>query len=171
MAAQAPKEIKALARIIDELDYYQILDVPREAQAPAIKLAYHATARKFHPDANRRLAAELQAAVSRIAKRVTEAYSVLRDPRRRKVYDEQLGADENDTRMRMAEAEAKVEKRATEELRGRTPNGRRYFALAQSDIARHDYAAATHNLQTALAFEGDNELFKQKLKEVRQLHR
>ncbi|UCE87812.1 MAG: hypothetical protein JSU66_08920, partial [Deltaproteobacteria bacterium] len=79
-----------------------------------------------------------------------------------------LRADPGEVRMRISDAEARAEKRATEELQGRTPNGRRYFTLAQSDIAKADYAAAARNLQTALAFESDNELFRRKLKEVRQ---
>ena len=49
----APGEILALARIIEELDYYQLLDVRRDAGAGEVKRAYHARSRNFHPDANR----------------------------------------------------------------------------------------------------------------------
>lgn len=168
MTLLAPTEIRALARIIDELDYYQILHLDRGAPQAAVKQAYHATARAFHPDANGHLEPAMARAVGRIAKRVTEAYSVLRDVRRRKVYDEQLGRGDAGLRMQIADAEKQAGRRATQELEGRTPNGRRYFGLARSDIERRDLSAALRNLQTALAFEPDNTLFQKKLAEVRE---
>jgi curved DNA-binding protein CbpA len=92
MSGMAPTEIKALARIIGELDYYQLLHLHRDAVAGEVKQAYHATSRAFHPDANRHLEPELRKAVTVIAKRITEAYSVLRNPRRRQAYDRRLEA-------------------------------------------------------------------------------
>ena len=94
MAELAPLEIRALAKIMDELDYYQILHLERDASASSVKQAYYATSRTFHPDANSHLETELLDDCSRISKRVTEAYSVLRDPRRRKSYDQRLQNDE-----------------------------------------------------------------------------
>ena len=61
----APGEILALARIIEELDYYQLLDVRRDAGAGEVKRAYHARSRNFHPDANRHLDGALRAASAR----------------------------------------------------------------------------------------------------------
>ena len=90
MSTMAPTEIKALARIVGELDYYQLLHLERGASPREIKKAYHASSRTFHPDANRHLGDDLQGAIAQIAKRVTEAYQVLRDPRRRQGYEEML---------------------------------------------------------------------------------
>ena len=53
MAVLAPAEIRALARVIDELDYYQILEISRKASTSELKRAYHASSRRFHPDAHR----------------------------------------------------------------------------------------------------------------------
>ena len=94
MSDLAPSEIQALARIVDELDYYQLMHVKRGASAREVKAAYYSTSRSFHPDANRHRGAELREAVATISKRVTEAYAVLRDPRRRQAYDRLL--DESD---------------------------------------------------------------------------
>ena len=83
MSSLPPTEIFALSRIVDELDYYQLMHVNRGASVREVKQAYYSTSRVFHPDANRHLDAELQNACALISKRITEAYAVLRDPRRR----------------------------------------------------------------------------------------
>lgn len=167
MASLPPAEILALSRLLDELSYYQLLELPDPGcSASELKQAYHGLARRFHPDAYRRHEEPVRAAVNRVAKRLTEAYSVLRDPRRRRAYDERLNAGTGGVRIQLAEAEAAAEK-SLEERTGSTPNGRRYFALAHSDIDRGDLAAATRNLQMAITFEPGNEYFKKKLEEVR----
>jgi curved DNA-binding protein CbpA len=166
----APTEIKALAKILDEIDYYQLIHVNRGASPTQVKQAYHATSRAFHPDANRHLSDDLQTALAKIAKRVTEAYSVLRDPRRRQAYDRRLDTGAG-MRMQLAEAQAEAGRQATEALQGRTREGRQYLNLALADLKRKDYLSAERNLRTALTFEPDNALFKEQLAAVRKLTR
>ncbi|MAX27064.1 MAG: hypothetical protein CMJ19_21425 [Phycisphaeraceae bacterium] len=67
-------------------DYYKTLGVDRKASADEIKRAYRALARKYHPDVNKQASAQEQ------FKKVTEAYEVLKDPDKRKRYD-QFGAN------------------------------------------------------------------------------
>ncbi len=165
MADLAPTEITALARIVDELDYYQLLHLERGVDARRVKKAYYATSRAFHPDANRHLSSDLQSAIGRIAKRVTEAYSVLRDPRRRRAYDRLLESGSG-VRMQLADAAAEAG-RESEERRGQTPQGRQYYQLASEDKRRGDPAAAIRNLQTALTFEPDNAHFRELLETLR----
>jgi DnaJ-class molecular chaperone len=63
-------------------DYYQILGVARGADEKAIRAAYRKLARQHHPDLN----PGDKAAEDRF-KEVNEAYEVLADPPRRKLYD------------------------------------------------------------------------------------
>jgi DnaJ-class molecular chaperone len=166
-APRTAAEIRALAGILEELDYYQVLEVPSDAPTSAVRSAYHQASRSFHPDAHRSAPPDVQVHVARIAKRLAEAYSVLRDPRRRQVYDRQLASDRSRLRMPLTEAEAQADRHRRETHEGRTPNGRRYFTLAKADLARGDRTAAERNLRTALTFEPDNERFRTLLAEVR----
>jgi curved DNA-binding protein len=65
-------------------DYYEVMDVSRTASADEIKRAYRKLARKFHPDVSKETNAEAK------FKELQEAYEVLKDPEKRKAYD-QLG--------------------------------------------------------------------------------
>ena len=165
MAGFAPSEIQALSRIIDELDYYQLIHVARGATARDVKKAYYTISRNFHPDANRHLDAELREAVGHISKRITEAYAVLRDPGRREAYDRML--EEGDgVRLQLAQAKTSAKKQAVEN-EGTTPQGRQYYNMAKTAMEQGDWDGAFRNLQTAVTFEPGNTFFKEKLEEAR----
>ena len=63
-------------------DYYGILGVEPSAGDAEIKTAYRRLARKYHPDVSKEAGAEEK------FKSVNEAYEALRDPAKRKAYDQ-----------------------------------------------------------------------------------
>ena len=64
-------------------DYYDVLGVDRKADLNKIKSAFRRLAKKYHPDRN----ANDPAAADKF-KEVTEAYDVLKDEKKRKLYDQ-----------------------------------------------------------------------------------
>ena len=60
-------------------DYYQTLNVPRNASQDDIKKAYRKLAHQYHPDK--------QSGDESKFKEVNEAYQVLSDPKKRSSYD------------------------------------------------------------------------------------
>lgn len=78
-------------------DYYQTLGVPRGADEKEIKSAYRKLARKYHPDVNPN-----DKSSEAKFKEVSEAYDVLSDPDKRKLYDQYGSNWENAQNMRGA---------------------------------------------------------------------
>ncbi len=68
---------------MEKRDYYEILEISRDASAEEIKKAYRKKALKFHPDRN---PGDSQAEAN--FKEAAEAYEVLRDPNKRSRYDQ-----------------------------------------------------------------------------------
>jgi len=67
---------------VEKRDYYEVLDIGRDADAAAIKKAYRQLAMKYHPDKN---PGDAQAVET--MKEINEAYAVLSDGEKRRLYD------------------------------------------------------------------------------------
>jgi curved DNA-binding protein CbpA len=64
-------------------NYYEILEVEKDASEEEIKLAYRRLAKKYHPDLNK---TDPEAKEKFIE--LQEAYDTLSDPQKRKIYDQ-----------------------------------------------------------------------------------
>jgi curved DNA-binding protein CbpA len=171
MNAQFLIEVEALAAALDQLDYFGILKLPQSAGAADVKAAYYRESRAYHPD---RFAAvpspEVRELVGRIYRRVNEAYTVLRDDRKRAKYLADVSGPERARKLRFTEAEeAEVkeeQKRKLEEQLGQTPNGRKFYAAALLEVQGERWEAAERALKSALMYEPGNARFKELLAQV-----
>jgi len=75
------------ARAGSKVDYYELLEISRSASPKEIRDGYYRAAKKWHPDKNK----QDPNAEARF-KTISEAYEVLSDPEKRKIYD-QHGAE------------------------------------------------------------------------------
>ncbi len=67
-------------------DYYQILEVPKDADEKQLKAAYRELAQKWHPDKHQQGSGKQEEAAEKF-KEISEAYSVLSDPEKKANYD------------------------------------------------------------------------------------
>jgi DnaJ-class molecular chaperone len=163
-------EAQALAQILDELDYFQILKVGQNATPAEIKIAYYRESRAYHPDRFNSLpASEMKENIGKIYKRINEAYVCLRDDTRRMKYlGDILGADRQ-KKLRFVEASEQEMKKDKEQEVGATPQGRKFFMAGLSDMAAQRFASAERNFKMALTYEPNNANFKAKRDEAGKL--
>jgi curved DNA-binding protein CbpA len=168
MDPQALIEIETFAAVLDQLDYYGVLKIPQSAPPPEIKAAYYRESRAFHPD---RFAAVpdplVRELVGRIYRRINEAWTILRDDKKRLKYLADVSGPDRASKLRFTEAdEVQVKedaKRKVEEQFGQTPNGRKFFKAAMVEIQAKRWDKAEVALKSAMMYEPANPMFKEQL--------
>ncbi|MDD9943484.1 MAG: DnaJ domain-containing protein [Myxococcales bacterium] len=154
-------------RRLDDLDYYALLKVSRDASADAIKRAFHAFARKYHPD---RVAHDpkLSERHTRIYQRGTEAYRVLAHPQQRSLYDR--GLVDGVLRFDPECVGAGRGAGATRHKGGMSRTARPFALRARQAMHGGDYRSARLHLKVALGHDPeDPELLKMLLEVESQL--
>lgn len=147
-------------------DYYALLGIIRTANADQIRAAFHRFAREHHPD-NFIGSPEETERHTELYQLGSEAYRVLLDPTKRKLYDEGLEKGV----LRYSEDRAKEKRRTMKPPGGvvlRSSKARVFFTRAHKAIESEDWPQAKLNLQMAIQNEPDNEALKAKLEEVRE---
>ena len=163
-------ESQALAQILDELDYFQILKVGQNTPPGEIKNAYYRESRAYHPDKFNALPpSELKENIGKIYKRINEAYVCLRDDTRRTKYLADILGGERQKKLRFVEASEQEMKKEKEQEVGQTPQGRKFFLAGLSDMAAQRFASAERNFKMALTYEPNNSNFKAKRDEAAKL--
>ena len=163
-------EIQALSELLPDLNYYQILQIPGDAEASAIEPAYRAQAKRLHPDNYTALGGtEVRAQSTAIYRVLSEAYRTLRDPDARASYDREIegGAlrlSEDGRRDAVASAAAG----ADPQMAARTDKGAKYWRMALNNWAAENYKGCIMNIQFALNYEPDNEVFKDWIEKANQ---
>jgi len=107
------KEMLDLHERLDQLDHYEVLGLASDAPSAAVKKAYFAAAKRFHPDAVSRLGlSALHREANELFARIAQAYQTLSVPSRRSAYDareDDSGTPSADAN-RVAQAEAMFRK-------------------------------------------------------------
>jgi curved DNA-binding protein CbpA len=84
-------ELEALSKEIESMNYYQILNLPREATQKEIKKSYFEMARQYHPDRfSRNLPGDTRDMVEEVFGHITRAFQTLNNEKEKKDYDENL---------------------------------------------------------------------------------
>ena len=149
----------------EPLDYYTLLGIIRTATSDQIRSAFHRFAREHHPDNFLGAPPEEGDRHTEIYQLGSEAYEVLLDPLRRKIYDEGLAQG----RVRYTPDRAEETRRTLRPPGGVVLNSskaRVFFSRAHKAIKAEDWPQAKLNLQIALQSEPNNEDLKGKLQEV-----
>lgn len=91
LTAAQQARIAEVASTLRQLDYYDLLGVPLEADTQEIKRAYYARVKEFHPDRFfRKRLGSFGKKLDAIIERMTEANNVLCSPGARSLYDATL---------------------------------------------------------------------------------
>jgi DnaJ-class molecular chaperone len=159
------RQVTSLVKVMDDLDYYQILKLDQMAFDDDIKRAYFEESRLYHPDKYFNEPLEFQTMVTQVFKRVCEAYKVLCDKERRALYTRQISGPDRKKFLRF-DLKVLEQERAKKEDEGQTPMGKKYYQLAKAAIQNKDFKGAKINLQLAVKMEPGNSTFAEKLKEV-----
>jgi len=109
VAAALRDEIESRFKQLEELDYYQLLDLTDAAKDSDIKASYLRAAKRYHPDALAKAGLEdkTRQQANKVFARISKAYSTLSNRRLRAEYDEaQRSSDGPIDAARLANAES-----------------------------------------------------------------
>jgi curved DNA-binding protein CbpA len=158
-AVRLRTEIETLHELLDDLDYYRLLLVARTAALHEIEAAFRAQTKALHPDHFFKLDdADVKAKAQEIFRRVNEAWRTLKDPALREAYDREIKKTGG---VRMSTAQREVAERAKRQAHdvseiAKTPNGKRHWTMALSDLAAKNLKGAVLNGEIALKYEPNN---------------
>lgn len=145
-------------------DYYQLLGIIRTATTDQIRSAFHRFAKEHHPD-NFLGSPEEAGRHNMLYQLGSEAYRVLLDPAKRRIYDEGL----KEGRVRYREDRIRETQRTMRPPGGvmvRSSKARAFLTRAHRAIKSEDWAQAKLNLKMALQHEPENAELTAKLAEV-----
>lgn len=156
-------EVETMHELLGQLNYYQLLQVKEDCPQNEIDAAFRGEGRRLHPD---RVAAGSDATgrqqVNDVFKAINDAYRVLRDPDARAAYDAErrggkLKLDNEARKVAADDAAARTDPAKA----ARTDKGTKYWKMALTNWNDRDFSGCVMNIQFALTFEPNNEIFKE----------
>jgi len=154
---------------IDRMDYFQILNLKQTCNKMEIKKRYYNMSRALHPDKFFHLDnQELQLAVKKIYKRITESYTMLRNEKKRALYTIQINGPQREMHFRFKESDDQKlvdQDRAKKEV-VKSAQGKKLYAAYLSEMSKKNWDAAHRHLQSAMIFEMGNTRLQELQKEL-----
>ncbi len=161
------KRVRTVHRLLDEVDYYQLLGLERTASPDALRNAYFDLSLEFHPDRFFLLrSGDLKEKIYEIYRRIAEAHRVLSDERKRRAYNEahegtnakratpELRADSSLPQPALGEGTVDVTSQIA--AVAETQQGLGFVDLAREAFGHGDFNAARMHLIFARAHEPGN---------------
>lgn len=156
LPTELKRQVLYLHGNLHRLDYYRLLAVERGAEIRDLKLAFRKRTKIFHPDRYfRRDVGSFGPRITELYKVVSQAYDVLSDPSKRRLYDLTLRQME----------EAAGGRRTV----SRTQHAERLYHEAKRLLTLGDYQAAETALAQACELEPQEERYRAQLQRVRVL--
>ncbi len=156
-------EVTTLHEILDELDYYRLLQLDPDCVQGEIEPAARSASKQHHPDRVTALGdADISSMATDIFQRMKEAGDNLGDPDKRAQYDEIIKAGIlRMTDEALAIAEQERLKAENPEHAASHPKAEKYWHMALKDWDDKNYKGCVMNIQFALSFEPENEVMKE----------
>jgi curved DNA-binding protein CbpA len=159
-------ELETLHELIDELDYYQLLRLPRNCSQADIVPAYREESRRLHPDQFSDHSAELKTKINYIYTAINEAHAVLKEPEQRLTYNAMLENGvirSEDSALNVSEQRASINDPASAAT---TDQSKKFWVRGLEAFEKEDYKGAILNIKFAIQFEPKNEIFKEWLEKA-----
>ena len=162
-------EIETMHELLPELDYYQLLGLKSDSPQSEVDGAFRNESRRLHPDRHTAGAPpEFRTRANEVFKGINDAYRALRDPDARARYDTDRRAGAmrlSDDARRSAEAEAAAKNDPSKA--SRTEKGGKYWKMALQCFNEGDFKNCVMQINFAISFEPDNEVFKEWLEKAK----
>ena len=129
-----------------EKNYYQLLGISINASEEEIRKAYYNLAKKFHPD--RKTSDKSDTLGPEEFALITQAFNILKDPKKRKEYDEKL-RKELELQKKIKLGEAKVTKPNSEIGGGQQQLARESYKKGLKELKNRNYVRAYYLFKTA----------------------
>lgn len=165
---------RAILDFADRLDrpYHEILGVPRDADARAVKRAYFALSKCYHPDRYfRRRIGPYKDLLERVFRKIVEAYELLSDPTARAEIEKSLGSAGG--RAEAASGAGGKPRRGPKPfsvihrvMGQRKAKARTFFEAGMAAFSEGRWLEAASSVRLAIAFDPWNENYKERFGEV-----
>ncbi|MET0341760.1 MAG: DnaJ domain-containing protein [Polyangiales bacterium] len=142
---------------LEQLDYYDLLELDEGVNADEVRRAFHRFAAKYHPDkwVQRGADAKTVERAAEIYRRGAEAYKVLTHPQHRRSYDAQRAQGQRRFDPN-AEPPAPPARSGSWPVKVKSPLARPFATKAEQAYKAGDFGTAKVNLRMALSKDPGN---------------